>query len=117
MSEQRKVCAESFYEGRNCRYAKIVEEKGEYPVITFQAKEKNGAPDFSTMHNVKTRVDTSCFCVYCTHPSYSKEKLIGNVEPYFSCYAPNDCPELQKECETFTRTPTIWERVKNFFKK
>ena len=117
MNEQRKICAESFYEDRNCRYAKVVEEKGEYPVITFQAKEKNGAPDFSTMHNVKTRVDTTCFCVYCTHPSHSKEKFIGSVEPYFSCYAPNDCPELQKERAVFTIKPSIWESVKHFFKK
>lgn len=115
MNEQRKVCAEFLYEDRNCPHAKIVEENGEYPVITFQAKEKNGTLDPTTIHNVKTRVDTKCWCVYCTHPNHSKEKFIGSVEPYFSCYAPSDCPELQKSSETLKRKPSFWQSLKKFF--
>lgn len=112
---ERKVCAESFYEERNCPYAKIVEETGEFPVITFTAKEINGVPDLARARNVKTRIDTSRFCVYCTHPSYSKEKLIGGLEPYFSCYAPSDCPELQK-CKA-TDKISLLKMIKNFFSK
>lgn len=117
MNEQQKVCADFCYENRNCHYSKIVEEPGEYPVITFQAKEKNGTPDLTTMHNVKTRVDTTCWCVYCTHPSYPKEKFIGSAEPYFPCHVPSDCP-LQKQYESATsKNPTFLERIKSFFIK
>ena len=117
LSEQWKVCADFCHGNRNCHYAKIVEENGEYQVITFQAKERNGNPDLTTMHNVKTRVDTTCLCVYCTHPNYPEEKFIGSVEPYFPCPVPSDCP-LQKQCESATdKKPTLLERVKSFFIK
>lgn len=52
------------------------------------------------MHNVKTRADTICFSVYCTHTHYSKEEFVGNVEPYFACFAPSGCPKLQMHCKT-----------------
>lgn len=96
MNEQQKVCAKLFKGDQNCSYANVVEEVGEYPVITFQAEKKNGNPDLTTIHNVKSRVDTKCYCVYCTHPSNSDKKFVGSVEPYFPCYAPTDCPMLKK---------------------
>ena len=117
VNKQQTICADFCYEDRNCSYAKVVEEHGEYPVITFQAKEKNGSPDLTTAYNVKRRVDTTCWCVYCTHPSYSKEKFIGSVEPYFPCKIPSDCP-LQKQCESATnKKPSLLDRVKSFFVK
>lgn len=117
MNEERKVCAEFSHKDETCHYAKIVEKTGEYPVITFQAKERSGIPDLSTMHNVKTRVDTKCWCVFCTHPNLLKEMLIGSIEPYSYCYAPNNCPELEKKSETSTSKVSLWEIVKNFFAK
>lgn len=116
MSEQR-VCADFCHENRNCDYAKIVEENGKYPVVTFQAKVVDGSPDLTTMHNVKTRFDTTCYCVYCTHPSYPAAKFVGAVEPYFPCPVPKHCP-LQKELQTVAnKKSTILEKFKNFFIK
>ena len=117
MNEGRKVCVDFCHEDRKCPYAKVVKENGEYPVITFQAKVKEGVPDVTTMHNLKSRVDTICFWVYCNHPSLSKEKFIGSVEPYFSCNAPGECPELQKECKTHTSKISLLGKLKNFFRK
>lgn len=96
VSKQRKVCADSCHPDRNCPHARIVEEHGEYPTVTFQATLKNGKPDLTTMHNVRRGVDTTCSCVYCTHPRYIKGEFIGSVEPYFPCPAPSNCP-LQKK--------------------
>ncbi len=118
VGEERKVCADFSHEERNCPYAKVVEEKGEYLAIIFQAKEKDGIPDLDTMYNVKERVDTTCLCVYCTHPYYSKEKIVGSVEPYFACHAPKDCPTLQKKCETaMSKKWTLLQKIFCFVKK
>lgn len=114
MNEQRRVCAELFNKDKNCCYAKIVEEKGEYPVITFQAKVKDGKLDINTIHNMKSRIDNHCYCVYCTHPSLNEERLVGSVEPYFAFYAPTNCPILQA-CETSQEKITLFKRVKNLF--
>lgn len=114
MYQERKICADFCHKEKKCFYAKIVEEHGEYPVITFEADVKEEIPDLATMHNVKTRVDTTRFCVYCTHSHYSEEKFIGTVEPYFSCFAPNDCPELSNKCKT---AANIFQRIKNLLKK
>lgn len=114
---EQKVCADFCHQNRNCRYARIVEENGQYPVSTFKAKGKNGYPDPTTMHDVETRIETTCLCVYCTHPSYPEEKFIGSVEPYFPCPVPSDCP-LQIQCESATcKKLTLLERLKIFFIK
>ena len=91
MSEQLKVCADLSNQDR-CQFAKIVEEEGKYQTISFQAKTKNGFPDLSVISNVHTSFDTTCLCVYCIHPSYSKGKFIEGIEPYFPCTIPSDCP-------------------------
>ena len=117
MNNQRKVCAEFFHDDLNCQHVKVVQEHGYYPVTIFQAKVKDGLPDLSTMHNVRTRVDETCFCAYCTHPSLSVEKFVGSVEPYCTCYAPNDCPELQQKPKTSTSKLSLWEKAKKLFKR
>ena len=116
--KERKICADFCHEEKNCPYVKVVEEHGEYLVTTFQAKEKGGILDLTTMHNVRTRVDTTSFCAYCTHPHYSEEKFIGSVEPYLACFAPSSCPKLQEHCETATtKKITLFQIIKNILKK
>lgn len=119
MEEKRKYCARFNHESENCGYAKVVEENGEYPVISFRAEVKEGRPDLNTIRDVNVRTESTVYCVYCTHPNCSGEKFVGTVEPYFDCLIPKDCPELCKKSETSTRKSktTIWEKMKRFFKK
>ena len=111
MEKERKICSEGPYGKQACPYAKVVEEKGEFPSISYSV-DKDGKTS-----NVRTRVDTECWCVYCTHPSHEEEKFIGGVYPYISCDAPYDCPELQNACENTCEKKTIWKRLKKFFFK
>lgn len=115
--KKREYCACFRHENENCGYAKVVEEKGEYPVICYQASMKDGIPDISTIRNVKVRTESTAICVYCTHPNRAEEKFVGTVEPYFDCPIPNDCPEVYKKTETSPQKTTIWEKLKKFFKK
>lgn len=119
VEEKRKYCARFNHEDENCCYAKVVKEKGEYPVINFRADLKDGQPDLTTIRNVRVHTETIAYCVYCTHPNYAEEKFVGTVEPYFDCHVPNNCPEIHKKFETSTikSKTTIWEKIKRFFKK
>lgn len=103
MNEIRIICADSPYGKGNCQYAKVVEERGEFPVIieklTTDADGKKGIIR-------EERIETHRYAVYCTHPK-QKNKFVGTVEPYGGvCYLPTDCPQIQKI--------TIWQRIKSF---
>lgn len=125
--EQRRICAD-LGNAPNCSYAKVKTEKGEYPVVTFTAGTKEGTLelDSKTIRDVKFRVETTCWNVYCTHPE-AKRKYVGTVEPYFSCLAPADCPKICKErAEKIAREKSaivgtgresLWEKIQKFFAK
>ena len=110
MERERKICADGPYSDKNCCYAKVIEEDGEFPSV-FYSVDENGKTS-----NVRMKVDKKAWCVYCTHPSCSTEKFIDTLEPYFSCYAPSDCPELTEDNNCISKKKkSTWKRLKKFF--
>ena len=77
MNEIRIICADSPYGKGNCQYAKVVEERGEFPVIieklTTDADGKKGIIR-------EERIETHRYAVYCTHPK-QKINLLERLNP------------------------------------
>lgn len=106
MKKRRTFCADSPYGDRNCKYAKVVEEEGRFPVkldIVYPDGRENSC-----------EFEVGCrYAAYCTHPK-SKELFLGTVEPYgIVCEVPSSCPLTQKE----KQKETLLHRVKNVFGK
>ena len=122
---ERRKCAKFSRPEENCECAKVVEVKGYFPVTTFNAKVKDNG-DLTGIHNVKSRIDDTAWEVYCTHPECPGKKeehgtYVGNVEPYFDCFAPDKCPKIQpivqNDFETKKRKKGFLERIKEYIFK
>lgn len=112
MKNMRIFCADSPYGKDNCPYAKVVEEEGNFPVISEESVIDD---DGNMTYTTKEYVNKYRFAVYCTYPKGNK-KLVGTVEPYGGiCRVPKDCPENFSEMTEKSSKFTIWQRIKAFF--
>lgn len=110
MCKMRTFCADSPYGDKNCPYANVVEETGEFPVI-IESFIIDAQGDYKLIEK-KQRIETQRYAVYCTHPM-QKNRFVGIVEPYGGyCDVPIDCPEIRHISKI-----TIWQKLKAFFIK
>lgn len=110
MEKKRTFCADSPYGEENCPYAKVVEEEGEFPVISYRKIiSSDGQSECCTMkYN-----ETFRYAVYCTHPEMNYH-LVGTVEPYGGeCFIPTYCPEVNED----TKTPLLRRIKEALFKR